>query len=60
MCLNSRRALVIEVGASRLNISLAFLLATIVDEEVVKTKTSFFTVPDTRLSNNLFDCSYNM
>lgn len=52
--------LISEVEILQVGISLCFLLATIFDEEVVKTKTSFLIVLDIKLSNNPFCCDFNI
>lgn len=49
---SNREALIIGVRAS--------LVAIVIDEEVVKTVTSFLMALDTSSSNSFFGCSYNM
>lgn len=54
ICLNGEGELVIRFGVLELNTSLIFLLTTVVNKEVVKTVTSFFTVLVTSSYNGLF------
>lgn len=61
MHLSSREILIVIKGrALRLNVKSVFILATIVDEEIAKTETSFLTVPGTSSNNGSFCSNYTM
>lgn len=60
MYLSNKKALIVKVKALELNANSTFLLVIIVNKEIAKTKTSFLTVSDIRLNNDLFYCSCNI
>lgn len=59
--MNGRVGLIaIKVQALGLSASLAFLLITVIDKDVVKTEMGFLVIPDINFCNGFFSCNYNI